>query len=97
MKSKFFIILLTFFCCNNLIAENLSIVAKNITFNKDKNITIFEKEVVVETKNKTIKSDYVEYHKEDGFLIVKKNIIVVDDKKNNLQAEHAEYFEKDKY
>ena len=95
MKSKFFIILLTFFCCNNLIAENLSIVAKNITFNKDKNITIFEKEVVVETKNKTIKSDYVEYHKEDGFLIVKKNIIVVDDKNNNLQAEHAEYFEKD--
>ncbi len=95
MKNNFFTILLFLLLSNNLLADNISIVAKNIAFNKDKNITIFEEDVVVETKNKIIKSEYVEYHKEDGFLIVKNNINVLDDKNNNVQAEYAEYFEKD--
>ena len=55
----------------------------------------FSKEVVVKTKNKTIKSNYVKYLKDDGLLIVKDNIEVLDDKGNTIEAEYAEYYEKE--
>ena len=45
------------------IAENLLIQAKNITLDKDRVTSIFKNDVVVKTKDKTIKSDYVEYNK----------------------------------
>ena len=40
MRNKFLIILLSFFLFSNSFAENISIVAKNISFDKDKNIPI---------------------------------------------------------
>ena len=94
MRNKFLIVLLTFFLSSNSFAENISIVAKNISFDKDKNITIFEDEVVVKTKNKTISSEYAKYNKKLGLLILKKNIIVIDDKNNKVETEYAEYYEK---
>ncbi len=95
MKSKFFIVLISIFCFNSLCAEDISIVAKEISIDKDQNTTIFQKEVVVKTKNKTIKSNYVKYLKDDGLLIVKDNIEVLDDKGNTIEAEYAEYYEKE--
>ena len=45
-------------------AENLVIEAKNISLDKNKETSIFEKEVIVKTDdNKIIKSDYAEYNK----------------------------------
>ena len=72
------------------------ITAKNISIDKDNNSTIFENEVVVETQNKIIESDYAKYDKKDGYLILKENIIITDEKKNKLFTNFAEYFEKDR-
>ena len=94
MKNKYFLILLLIFFKTNLNAENLKIEAKNITLNKDQSLTIFENEVVIKTKNKVIKSDYVEYQKTKGILLIKKNIKVSDDKNNIVETEYAEYDEK---
>ena len=64
MKNKILIIFLSFFFNSFLNADNLTIQAKNISLDKNKEISIFEKEVVVKTKNnKIIKSDYAEYNK----------------------------------
>ena len=60
------------------------ITAKNISIDKDNNSTIFENEVVVETQNKIIESDYAKYDKKDGYLILKENIIITDEKKKNF-------------
>ena len=69
------------------------IQAKNITLDKDKVTTIFENDVVVKTKNKTIKSQYVKYNKKIGLLILKKNIVAEDNDKNLITAENAEFNE----
>ena len=55
MKNKIYIFLFTFLFFSNSFAENLLIQAKNITLDKDKVTTIFENDVVVKAKNKTIK------------------------------------------
>ena len=95
MKNKLIIILLIFFF-ENVFAENVSIVAKNISLDKGTNTTIFENEVVVKTRNKIIKSEYAKYNRETGFLILKDNISFIDDENNKLFAGYAEYDEKEK-
>ena len=48
--------------------ENLFIESKNITVDKDKEVSIFENDVKVITEdNKVIKSDYAEYNKKRLF------------------------------
>ncbi len=69
------------------------IQAKNITLDKDKVTTVFETDVVVKTKNKTIKSQYVKYNKKIGLLILKKKIIAEDNDNNVITAENAEFNE----
>ena len=70
MKSKFFKILLFFFYFTQSFAENINIQAKNISIDKDKEISVFENEVKVITENGiTIKSDYAEYNKKLNFCI----------------------------
>ena len=75
MRSKIYISLFTLVFFSNTFAEELIIQAKNITLDKDKVTTIFENDVVVKTKNKTIKSQYVKYNKKIGLLILKKSIV----------------------
>ena len=58
MKSKIFLIFFSIFFFKSLFAENISIVAENISFERNENITIFENDVVVKTRNKTIKKKY---------------------------------------
>ncbi len=92
MKNKILIIFLSFFFNSFLNAENLTIQAKNISLDKNKEISIFEKEVVVKTENnKIIKSDYAEYNKKKNYLFLKDNIIALDEKNNKIEAEKAEY------
>ena len=94
MKNKLLLLLLIFFT-KNAFAENLFITAENISLDKNKNLSIFEKNVVVKTKDKELLSDYAEYDREKGFLILKKNISIIDNKKNKLLTNYVEYYEKD--
>ena len=97
MKSKFFKILLFFFYFTQSFAENINIQAKNISIDKDKEISVFENEVKVITENGiTIKSDYAEYNKKLNFLTLKNNIIAIDKNQNKISAEYAEYNAKTK-
>ena len=89
------IIIILFFLFKNLYAENISIEANNISLDNNDNTSIFENEVVVKTKDKTIYSDYAKYNKKKGILILKKNIIILDEKKNEIKTEYAEYLEND--
>ena len=75
-------------------AKNLKITAKNISLNKDKQITIFEKNVVIVTEdNNTITSDYAEYNKKLNLIKLKNNVVLIDSKKNILETNDAEYNE----
>jgi len=93
MKSKNFIYLFAFLFFSNAFAENIQIQAKNITLDKDKVTTVFENDVVVKTKNKIIKSQYLKYNKKIGLLILKNNIIAEDNESNTITAENAEFNE----
>ena len=63
----FFFILIFFF--NPLFAENLLIQSKNISLDKDKQISIFKDEVFVKTDNNhTVESDLAEYDKKNGIV-----------------------------
>ena len=79
MKNKIFIIF-TFatllFASNLVVAENISIIAKNVTFDKKEQKTIFRESVIFKTKeNKTIECDYAEYDKKNGIILLKNNLL----------------------
>ncbi len=91
MKNKFFIFLLLFFISSKLFAEDMLIEAKNITLDKENEITIFKEEVLVKTADKEITSDYASYNKKTGQLILKSNISATDKLKNQIKTDYAEY------
>ena len=91
MKSKFLAIVIYVFFNTYLVAENLTIEAKKITLDKEKNLSIFEQEVVITTENGIIQSDYLEYDKNTNFLKLKGNVIVEDKKNNILKTNNATY------
>jgi LPS-assembly protein len=97
MKNKLFIIIFVFSFNTVLFAENIIIQAKNITLDKNKETSVFKNEVFIQTAdNDTIKSDFAEYNKKDGFLELKGNIVAIDNKNNNIETQYAEYDEKKK-
>ena len=97
MKSKFFYILLFFFYFTQTFAENINIQAKNISIDKNREVSIFENEVKVITNNGiTIKSDYAEFNKKLNFLTLKNNITAIDKNQNEISAEYAEFNTKTK-
>ena len=58
------------------------IKAKNITLDKNKQITIFKDSVNIKTEdNNSIKSDYAEYNKINKFIKLRGNIIATDNEK----------------
>ena len=64
MKNKILFIFFLFFYNSNVLAESVFIESKSISIDKNKETSIFEKEVIVKTNdNKIIKSDYAEYNK----------------------------------
>ena len=93
MKNKKYIFLFTFLFFSNAFAENIQIQARNITLDKDKITSIFENDVVVKTKNKIIKSQYVKYNKKIGLLILKNDIKVEDSDNNVITTKKAEFNE----
>tara|TARA_B100000886_G_scaffold338063_1_gene300111 strand:+ start:200 stop:2596 length:2397 start_codon:yes stop_codon:yes gene_type:complete len=96
MKNNFIIFLFLIFCNTKLIAENILIEAKNITLSKENKISIFEKDVIVTTKNGVINSEYVKHDKTKGVLIIKNDIFAIDKENNTIETQYAEYFENDK-
>ena len=73
----------------DLYSEELIIKAKSITIDKDKKLSVFKDNVVVEVFEKKITSEYAEYNKEKQQLILKKNIIAKDKYNNSIKAEYA--------
>ncbi len=97
MKNKFIISTIFFFLHINAFSEELFIEAKNISIDKDKQISIFENEVKVKTENNALlKSDYAEYNKNTGYLIMKNNFSAIDSSGNEIKAEYVEYNNKTK-
>ena len=99
MKNKFYILIVffLFFFKNSLLADNLSIEARDISINKNNETSIFEKDVLVRTENNsTIKAQFAEYNKKLQFLILKENVKAIDENNNIIQTEYAEYDEKKK-
>ena len=92
MKNKISFIIIFFFF-SSAFAENILITAKDISIDKKNNISIFENEVVVKTRNKTLKSEFAKYNKSKGFLILRKNISILDEKNNKIFTDYAEYYE----
>ena len=63
MKNNFLIFFFIFFFSKAFALENLNITAKKISIDKDKEITIFQDNVmIVDEENNTIKGDYVLYN-----------------------------------
>ena len=92
MKNNFFFIFFSTLLFTNAYAENLFIQSKNISLDKNREISIFENEVLVRTEeNNEIKSDYAEYDKKKSLIKFKNNILVTDNKKNKIEADFAEY------
>ena len=89
---EFLYFLLSFLTSKTLLAENFSIEAKKISVDKNSQISIFEDEVLVKTKDgKTFKSDYAEYNRSSNLIIFKKNVFAEDSNKNQINTEFAEY------
>ncbi len=97
MKNKIIFLIIIFFYNQNLFAENIKISAKNIILDKKKNSSIFKDEVSVLTiEGDNIKSDYAEYNKGTGILILKNNVFFTDKLNNTLITNFIEYKEKEK-
>ena len=63
MKNKFFIIIFVVSLFSRLIAEEINIEAKNITIDKNQQLTIFKDNVIVKNINQKITSNYAEFDK----------------------------------
>jgi LPS-assembly protein len=97
MRDKFLITIYFIIFSSSLAAENIQIESKNITLDKNKQISIFENEVVVTTEDDdVIKSDFAEYNKLTGFIKFKQNVIATDKDNNIIKTNYAEYNEKNK-
>ena len=96
MKTSILIVSFSFFLFAKLFAENLKIQANKISLDKDGETTVFEGDVVVNTQEKIIKSNFVQYNKAKGFLIIKNNVIATDNRNNIIKTDYAEYYEKEK-
>ena len=82
---------------SKLLAENIFIEAKNISLDKNNQISLFENEVKVITEDGyKINSDLAEYNKSTGILILRKNITGIDKENNTIKTNFAKYNEKTK-
>ena len=92
MKNSLIFFCFLIFCNSILLAENISIVAKNITVEKDNQVSIFKNNVVLTTEDgEVIKSDYAKYDKKENFIILKGNVVATDKNNNTTKTNHAEY------
>ncbi len=96
MKSKLLFVFFLFFT-NYGFAETINIKSKNITIDKNQEVSIFRNEVQFSTEdNKIIKSEFAEYNKIKGIIKLKQKVKATDNQNNQILAEHAEYNDKTK-
>ena len=94
MKNKLIIIFLLNLFFFPTWADNLKIESKKISIDKNKEVTIFENQVIVITKdNNKIESNFAELNKKTKNLIVKDNVKLQDAKQNYIETNYAEYNE----
>jgi LPS-assembly protein len=94
MKNNFITFIILSILTKNVMAENLSIKALDISIDKKTQTTIFKNNVVIEDEiGNIIKSNYAEYDKKNNIIYLKKNIIVNDKDNNILRTEQATYNE----
>ena len=91
MRNNFFIIFLSLFLSIKSSAEDLFIEAKNITLDKNNKVTIFKNDVTLETADKKITSDFAEYNKVTGKVILKNNVVAKDKLNNIVETNYAEF------
>ena len=97
MKNKFLLVFFFLFYASNISAENIFIEAKNISLDKNKQLSLFENDVKVKTADGyIINSDSAEYNKDAGILTLKKNITAIDKENNIIKSSFAQYNEKTK-
>ena len=97
MKNNLIFFLIVYFFINPVFSEPLIIQSKNISLDKEKEITVFQNEVYIKTdQNHTIESDYAKYDKKNGIIKFKKDIKLTDNKNNIVEALEADYIEKDR-
>ena len=97
MKNKIFIILISLFFNNIVFSENLLIESKNISLDKNKETSIFQDEVKIQTEDgKIINSSFAEYNKKTGLIVLKNNIKAIDVENNIIETNYAEYNDKTK-
>ena len=90
MKNKILSILIIFFS-TELYSKDLLIEAKSITIDKDKKVTLFQNNVVVQTADKQITSEFAEFDKEKQKIILKRNIVAKDKFNNIIRTDYAEF------
>ena len=98
MKNKLiFFSFFLIFSKSLLFAEEILIQAKNISLDKNSEITVFKDEVLIQTKDgDKITSDYAEYNRKKGNIKLRKKIIAYDSQNNKIETEIADYNEKTK-
>ena len=96
MKNKIIITIFLYFYFTNIFADSLNIQANSITLDKDGMTSIFKDDVIIKSKESTIRSNYAKYNKKEGSILIKENILAEDEKGNLIQADIAEYFENNK-
>ena len=96
MKNKIFflLIILNLSFNTNVFAEKILIEAKEISLNKDKEISIFKNQVFVKTESGyEIECEYALYNRKTGILQLRTNIVGKDLKENIIETNFAEYNE----
>ena len=97
MKSKFLFLLIFSILSKTVLAENIDILATNITIDKNTQSTIFKNNVVIKDVNgNIIKSNFAEYRKKENFILLKDKIIISDKENNILKTNEATYDTKSK-
>ena len=97
MKNNLILIFLLFFFSEISFAENIFIESKKVFLEKKSGVSVFEEEVVLITEDKDkIKSDFAEHNQLTGIIKLKENIRAIDALNNIIEANYAEYNEKDK-
>ena len=85
MKSKLLLLLFLSVLSNTVFAENIDIIATNITIDKNTQSTIFKNNVVIkDIDGNIIKSNFAEYKKKEGFIVLKDDI-TISDKDNKIE------------
>ena len=92
MKNNFIAFIILSLFTNNVMAENFSIKAENISIDKNKQTTIFNNNVIIKDYiGNIIKSNYAEYDRKKNIIYLKENIIINDLDNNILKTEQATY------